>query len=253
MKQGDKMKIKIDNIDINYVQYGKGQDVILLHGWGQNIAMMEPLGNMLSENFRITIIDLPGFGNSEEPSCALSLYNYYEILVLFLKKLKITKPILVGHSFGGRIALIYASLKETEKLVLFGAPFEKRVKSLSLKIKLYKKIIKLPLINKFENSVKKHIGSVDYRNASPIMRRTLVNTVNEDLTEYAKKISCPTILIWGSKDTEVTVAEAQRLESLIKDCGLIIYPELTHYAYLENLKQTVNILDNFFIDKDDRK
>ena len=167
--------------------------------------------------------------------------------------LSLKKPILIGHSFGGRIALIYASLKETKKLVLFGAPFEKRVKNLSLKTRILKQLKKVPLLNKFEELAKKHIGSVDYRNASPIMRQILVNTVNEDLTEYAKNISCPTILIWGSEDTEVEVEEAQRLESLIKDCGLIVYPGLTHYAYLENLNQTINILNNFLIEKDDNK
>jgi len=57
---------KIGNLNLNYIQYGKGKDIILLHGWGQNIAMMQPLGNELS-GCRITILDFPGFGESEEP------------------------------------------------------------------------------------------------------------------------------------------------------------------------------------------
>ena len=53
---------KIKNIKINYKQYGEGKDVVLLHGWGQNIEMMKPLGDNLSDHYKITIIDLPGFG-----------------------------------------------------------------------------------------------------------------------------------------------------------------------------------------------
>ena len=86
------MKIKIDNIDINYVQYGKGQDVILLHGWGQNIAMMEPLGNMLSENFRITIIDLPGFGESQAFEGRHDIDDYIEFLDEFKNFIDLKTP-----------------------------------------------------------------------------------------------------------------------------------------------------------------
>ena len=58
---------KIKNLDINYVQYGEGVDVVLLHGWGQNIQMMDPIGKNLMEKNRVTIIDFPGFGCSEIP------------------------------------------------------------------------------------------------------------------------------------------------------------------------------------------
>ena len=49
------MKIKIQDVEVNYIQYGKGKDILLLHGWGQNIEMMKPLGDNLP-NFHITII-----------------------------------------------------------------------------------------------------------------------------------------------------------------------------------------------------
>ena len=62
------MKIKVKDTLVNYIQYGEGKDIILLHGWSQNIEMMKPIGDNLAGNFRITIIDFPGFGESEEPS-----------------------------------------------------------------------------------------------------------------------------------------------------------------------------------------
>ena len=99
---------KVKNINVNYCQYGDGKDVVLLHGWGQNIQMMEPLGRYLNDNHRVTIIDLPGFGLSEKPDYAYSVYDYVSLLEELFNELKIEKPSLIGHSFGGRLSIIYA-------------------------------------------------------------------------------------------------------------------------------------------------
>ena len=239
------MTINIRNININYIQYGSGSDVVLLHGWGQNIAMMKPIGDRLQKNHRITILDFPGFGESEEPKTALTVYDYCEILEELLKKLKVKKPVIMGHSFGGRIAIIYASRNEVEKVVLFGSPCIKKEVKTSLKLRMLKSLKKIPGINKLEGFAKNHMGSRDYKNASEIMKKILVNVVNEDLSECAKKINVPTLLIWGDRDTEAPVEDAKELEKIIPDVGLIVLPNSTHYAYLENLPQVINILNNF--------
>ena len=93
--------------------------------------------------------------------------------------------------------------------------------------------------------MKKYIGSRDYKAASPIMRQTLVNVVNEDLSSYARRIEEPTLLIWGEYDTEAPVADARKLEELMIDAALIVVPG-THYAYLENLNRVSQILKSFF-------
>lgn len=237
------MTISIKESNINYIQYGSGEDVVLLHGWGQNIEMMKPLGDNFF-NKRVTILDFPGFGSSEEPNKAYTIYDYVEILEEFLKKLKIKNPILIGHSFGGRVAIIYASRNTVEKLVLFGSPCFKNHKK-NMKEQLLKSVKKLPGMNKVGEMAKKYIGSADYRNATPIMREILVNVVNEDLSEYAKKISCPTLLIWGTLDEAVPIEEAIELEAILKDGALIKLEGYTHYAYLEALPQVSNILNNF--------
>ena len=239
------MTINIRNININCIQYGSGSDVVLLHGWGQNIAMMKPIGDRLQKNHRITILDFPGFGESEEPKTALTVYDYCEILEELLKKLKVKKPVIMGHSFGGRIAIIYASRNEVEKVVLFGSPCIRKEVKPSLKLRMLKSLKKIPGINKLEGFAKNHMGSRDYKNASEIMKKILVNVVNEDLSECAKKINVPTLLIWGDRDTEAPVEDAKELEKIIPDAGLIVLPNSTHYAYLENLPQVINILNNF--------
>lgn len=112
---------KIMNVDINYINYGnnKGKTIVLLHGWGQNIEMMKPIGDSLSNDFNILIVDLPGFGLSSEPTYVWEIKDYVECIHELLKSLKIEKPIMIGHSFGGKITLLYSSMYETEKIVLF--------------------------------------------------------------------------------------------------------------------------------------
>ena len=238
------MFIKINNVKINYIQYGEGNDVLLLHGWGQNIAMMKPLGDNLCDRFRVTIIDFPGFGESDEPSSAWTITDYANMLEKLVVELKIKKPIIMGHSFGGRVAIRYSANNPIEKLVLFGSPCIRREQELSFSVKLLKKLKTLPCLNEFGEYMKKYIGSRDYKAASPIMRKILVNVVNEDLSEYAKKIEEPTLLIWGEMDTEALVEDARELEKIMMDAGLIILPG-THYAYLENLEYVCNILREF--------
>lgn len=239
------MKIKIKNIDINYIQYGKGKDIVLLHGWGQNIAMMKPIGDRLEKDYRITILDLPGFGESEEPKEELNIYDYSDVLEILLNKLEVNNPIIMGHSFGGRISIAYAAKHKVDKLVLFGSPCIRKKQKQSLKLKMLKTLKKVPGLNKLENFAKKHIGSRDYKNASEIMRKILVNTVNQDLSNEAKLIKSPTLLIWGDNDTEAPVEDAKELETIMSDAGLIILPNSSHYAYLENLNQVLRILKQF--------
>ena len=95
------MQISIKDTLVNYIQYGKGKDIVLLHGWGQNIEMMKMLGDKFSDRYRITILDLPGFGKSSEPKFSWTMNDYLEFLEEFVKSVGIHKPIVIGHSFGG--------------------------------------------------------------------------------------------------------------------------------------------------------
>ena len=238
------MKININNVNVNYIQYGEGKDVLLLHGWGQNIQMMKPIGDNLCSNHRITIIDFPGFGESDEPSTPWTIDDYSLLIENLVRELNIRKPIVMGHSFGGRVAIHFSANNPIEKLVLFGSPCIRENKKLPLSTRILKKLKTLPGMDKLGEEMKKYIGSRDYKAASPIMRQTLVNVINEDLSSYARKIEEPTLLIWGEADTEAPVDDARELEKIMIDAALIILSG-THYAYLENLGQVINILNSF--------
>ena len=238
------MQILIKNLKINYPQIGEGQDIIMRHGWWQNIEMMLPLAKKLENKFKITILDLPGFGYSEEPKEPLDIYEYTSIIEDFATTLEIKNPILIGHSFGGRIAIIYASRNETKKLVLFGAPCI-RERKVSKKEQFLKKLKKIPFTKNLVEIAKNYIGSTDYKNATPVMREILVRTINEDLSECAKKIAAPTLLIWGTLDTAAPISDARKLNDILKDSGLVEIPNATHYAYLEQLNYVTQILEKF--------
>lgn len=239
------MEVNVKGLKINYIQYGKGKDIVLLHGWGQNIEMMQPLGDPFSDRYRITILDLPGFGKSDEPKEAWTISNYNEMLEEFLSLLNVKKPIMIGHSFGGRLAIRYSAEHPIEKLVLFGSPCIRIKEELPVTVKILKSLKQVPGLDNLGEYMKKYIGSRDYKAASPIMRKTLVEVVNEDLSVYAREIEEPTLLIWGDQDTEAPVREAKELEKIMIDAGLILLPG-THYAYLENLPRVINILESFF-------
>ncbi len=238
---------QISDIELNYIDYGnqKGDVLVFLHGWGQNIEMMKPVADPFMKDYRIIILDLPGFGKSSEPKTVWKLNDYIDMIHILLEELNIKKPILLGHSFGGKLSLLYGSKYEVKKIVTFASPYKKEVQKLSMKTKVLKGLKKVPGINKLEGFAKKHIGSTDYKNASPMMREIMVEHVNTDITEEIKKIKAPTLLIWGTLDEAVPLEEAYEIEKLLDDAGVVVFEGCTHYAYLENLARTVNVLRNF--------
>lgn len=237
----------IKDLKINYQFNDIKSDttLVLLHGWGQNIAMMEPISKHYEEYFNTLILDLPGFGLSDEPKTSWSLEEYVEFLKEFFQELKLKKIILVGHSFGGRLALLYASIYPTEKLICLASPYCPEVTKVSTKTKIYKKIKQIPGLKWLANIMRSKMGSTDYKNASEIMRGVLVKAVNSNISEDVKLIKCPTLLIWGDNDTAVPITRAYELRNMIKDSGLVVYNGATHYAYLERISEVVKVLDSF--------
>ena len=235
----------LDKINYEYYDNKSKTTLVFLHGWGQNIQMMLPIAKPFTKKYNCLLIDLPGHGKSSEPEVELKTNDFVVILKELFDKLKIKNPILIGHSFGGKLSLMFASKYQVEKLVLFGSPFKKEMTKMPLKVKMLKFLNKVPVLNLLSPLARKLIGSNDYKNASEIMRKTLVDTVNLDIEEEVRKIKCPALLIWGSNDQAVKLTRAKELEQLIKDSALIVYENRTHYAYLEERVRTIAILESF--------
>ena len=238
------MEIIIDNLKVSYNQYGEGKNLVLLHGWGQNKEMMDLLGKHL-DGYKITTIDLPGFGKSDEPKEVMSVYDYVNFLHKLIEKLELKDISLIGHSFGARLSLVYASKYKVDKVISLAGPIYKSEVEKSLKVKTLKFLAKIPFLKTVKEWFKKFIGSSDYKNSSEMMRKILISTINTDVEGDMLKVKVPTLLIWGTKDAAVDVEDARKVVEKMHDAALIEFDNLTHYAYLENLTQVVNIIKNF--------
>ncbi len=231
------------------------QAIVLLHGWGQSSELMKPIYDFFKNRFRVINIDLPGFGNSDDLKGVWGVAEYTLCLHEILDKLNISDPILIAHSFGARIALLYASKYPTKKLVLTGAAGIKPKHSFTTKAKIRtykiaKKVVQLPGLRKYEEPLKKAFGSSDYRNTSGNKRKSFVRIVNEDLTPILTKISSPTLLIWGEHDDATPLWMGKLMEKQIPDAGLIVFENDDHYAYFHQMKRFNLIVDVFVSPKE---
>lgn len=232
------------NINYKFVDNKSKKSLVFLHGWGQNIEMMKFIAEPFYKDYNVLIIDLPGHGKSAEPKSVWSLEDFALMVNTLVKSLKLKNITLVGHSFGGKISIIYASKYEVKNLVLLASPYKVAITKLSLKTKIFKKICKIKCLSKYTEKLKKKVGSRDYRNATPMMRNILVKHVNTDVSAFCGNIKVPTVIIWGTLDTEISIENAYELEKLIKDSAVIPYDGGTHFAYLEQKEKTIAIIDS---------
>lgn len=246
--------ININEIKTYYTQEGNGPDVVCLVGWGQDTRMFEPTQHFLSNNFRVTCIDYPGFGQSELMHFAWSVDDYVHWLNELLERLNISNPIIIAHSFGARVALKYNLLYPVKKLVFTGAAGIRPKQSFKTKIrirayKVLKNLVKLPLLSNFEEDLKKAFGSDDYRSISGVLRDSFVKIVNEDLSFALNKVEVPCLLIWGDKDDATPLWMGKMMEKEMKDAGLVIFENEGHYAYWNQIQRFNRIVD-VFLEKD---
>lgn len=232
------------NINYKFVDNKATKSLVFLHGWGQNIEMMEFIAKPFYEEYNVLIIDLPGHGKSAEPKSVWSLEDFALMVNTLVKSLKLKNITLVGHSFGGKISIIYGATYEINNLVLLASPYKVAVTKLSLKTKIFKRICKIKCLSKYTEKLKKKVGSIDYRNATPMMRNILVKHVNTDVSSFCENLKVPTVIIWGTADTTVRIENAYELEKLIKDSAVIPYEGGTHFAYLENRGKTIAIINS---------
>lgn len=254
------MYIKTQKANVYYEKTEKKQkDIIILPGWGDTRKTFNYIINNFKNDFRIFILDYPGFGKSNDPTEELTLNDYAEIIIKLIKKEKIKNPIIIAHSFGGRISsLLISHYKiEIDKLILIDVAGIKRNKiKRYLKTKLYKvlkQLIKLTpkKINKFlSNKLQKSFSSKDYKDLSLVMKKTFNNIIKENLLKYYKLIQTETLIIWGEKDLDTPLKDGYLLNKVIKNSALIIYKNSTHYSYLENIYLTNKILEKL-IKKED--
>ena len=244
-------QIVIKDVTINYSKSGDtGLPVILLHGWGQNLAMMSPIEEHLAAGFQVYNIDLPGFGQSEEPKYGWSVYDYADCLKQFIQQLMLFDPIIIAHSFGARLAIIYAANFKVKKMVITGGAGIKDKRGIDYYLRVYSyKLAKksfgvLGLKNKLA-ALSQRAGSDDYQRTSGVMREAFVKIVNEDLSSLLPKIQTEVLLVWGELDEATPLWMGKKMEQAIPNAGLAIFEGDDHFAYYHQISRFLKVIDIF--------
>ncbi len=236
---------------------GDGSPILVLHGWGADSRLMQPLADGLAaRRFCVHALDLPGFGQSEPPPSVWTVFDYARFVVAYLDAHNLKQVYIIGHSFGGRLGLILGSdfADRVIKMTLIDSAGVPPHRSLTTQARLttYKTIRDglnavgaTSLSNQLRAWYVGRYGSADYKNAG-VLRDTFINIVNQDLRAHAGRVRVPTLFLWGENDTDTPLWQAKILESLIPDAGLVIFPNAGHYSYLEHLAESIRIIEHFF-------
>lgn len=206
---------------MHFIKWGTGNtDVVCLHGWPGDSTKWAELSSYLdNQNLSIWSLDLPGWGKSSLDQ-VFTLKDYANYLKKFLEKHNILNPILIGHSFGGRVAIKYVNIypEDINKIILISSA---GIVDQSLHEQLRIKFSEL-LPSFIKNNLHPWLGSYDYRQANKHKRQTFNNIVTEDLRALISSINCPTLLLWGDEDHTTPIKHAKVFNALIKKSQLII-------------------------------
>jgi pimeloyl-ACP methyl ester carboxylesterase len=196
-------------------------EVIGLHGWARSREdLAAPLAGL-----HALAIDLPGFGASPEPPQAWGSESYAAMIAELLADLD-RPQVLLGHSFGGRIAVRLAAgwPELVSGLVLAGVPLLRQPSarvSPAWRFRVARWGSRRGLVSDARmEKLRSHYGSEDYRRASGVMRSVLVRVVNESYEEDLPRITCPVELVWGSNDTAAPLPMARQACALLPNARL---------------------------------
>jgi len=247
--------VRINGLETYYAVEGQGDPVVLLHGWGASSQSLSPLSEALATMFHVLAVDLPGFGWSQPPPSAWGAREYAVHIRRFMQERGIDRAALVGHSFGGRVAIALAAAepRRVSRLVLVASAGIRRPRGAGYYLrvataKLVKRFFSLPgwgamgqrVITKWYA----RLGSRDYRTAGS-MRPTLVKVVNEDLTPILPAIQAPTLILWGDRDSEVPRSAMETMATKIPHSRLVIFPGAGHFPFLDAPEEFATTLKEF--------
>ncbi|MBR5370523.1 MAG: alpha/beta hydrolase [Bacilli bacterium] len=244
---------KYKDISIYYEIYGNSnKSILILPGWGNTRSTFTNIINLLKDKYKIYIIDYPGFGNSPIPNKELTIYDYSELIYNFIKHNKINNPIIIAHSFGGRIISILSNRIKINKLILIDVA---GIKRLNIKVFIKNKVYKLLKLITYilprciqvniRNKLLNIFSSTDYLNIPSTMRNTFKNIIKVNLKKYYKTINTETLIIWGEKDLDTPLRDGIYLNKVINNSSLIIYKNSSHFSYLDNMYLTNKILEKY--------
>jgi pimeloyl-ACP methyl ester carboxylesterase len=226
---------------LHYAETGlpQGEQIVWAHGWGQDHTAFLAMAGQLAPGAQHLLVDFPGFGRSPPPPAAWGTAEYADLVADWLATLPRRRRVWIGHSFGCRVGMQLAARhpEAVDALILLsaaGLPPRRgffrglRLKARLLAFKLLRRAAALGLpVQRWQD----RFGSSDYR-AAGALRGILVKVVNEDLTEEARRIRCPTLLVYGADDRDTPPEMGRRLERLIPGARLVVLDGVDHHSIL---------------------
>lgn len=234
-KKSIKVGLKTYNISYEIINPQAEISILILHGWGANKQIMKKAFCNVFDDFKQIYIDLPGFGESEI-FYPLNTKDYANIVKNFINTLPKYPDIVLGHSFGGKIA----TLLEPKILVLLsssGIVVKKRL-WIRFKIALFK-LLKPFGFSKFY----RFFASKDVSGMSRVMYETLKNVVDENFYQNYKNLECKTLIFWGKNDKATPLTSGQTIHQIVRDSKF--YPlEGDHFFFLLHANFIANEIKN---------
>jgi pimeloyl-ACP methyl ester carboxylesterase len=206
-------------------RYGTGTpSVLALHGWRRDHRDFD---GVFSSGIDAVALDLPGFGSAPAPETVWGSPEYADAVAAVLVEMQ-ARVIVVGHSFGGRIAVHLAASRpdQVAGLVLSGAPLHRPPGARTrprFGFKVARAMASRGLIKEQRmEALRQRYGSEDYRAASGIMRDVLVRTLAEDYSAALSAVRCPVELVWGDDDTAAPLSIAEQLNRELSQAHLVV-------------------------------
>lgn len=250
------MYFSYKGIELYYEKYGSGEEtLVILPGWGDTRSSFMRLIQTLQDYYTIYIIDYPGFSNTLFPNYDLTIYDYADMVHEWLQSLELENPVLLGHSFGGRILITLTGYYQYvyKKIILMNAAGIRPKKTLKSRIrgKCYKFLKKIAnfLPKRWRKQYQKYIfecfSSPDYRVLPDKMRKTFQNVVSEDLKDYLPNIQADTLILWGAMDTSTPIQDGIIMNQNIEHSKLYAFEGAGHFVYLEKFQEVLEVLVKF--------
>lgn len=221
---------------------------VYLHGWGCDSKSLLFCKDYLKKHNAL-FVDFPPFGESDKKLKDWSVFTYANMVISLMQHLKIKRFNIVGHSFGGRIAILISVLckAQTNKIVLVDSAGLKPKRSLNY----YFKVWTFKLKRRLGMDVSKY-GSCDYLALDEDMRKIFKSIVNTHLDDFLPFIKADTLVVFGQNDKVTPIYMAKKFKKKIKNSKLLILPDAGHFCFVDKKLEFVLNLKNF-LENDEQK
>jgi pimeloyl-ACP methyl ester carboxylesterase len=241
-KQAEIRTVQVENFRVSYEVLGEGDPVILVHGLSGSMRWWSRNAQALAQNYRVYLVDLPGFGTMSRVRTRFALVNVAQWLLAWMKAIDIRRAHFVGHSMGGYICIWIAAHhpEVVSRLVLISPAVLSRIRSVWG--------YALPLVTTVRYLKRGFflILAYDALRAGPF---TLLRVTNDllsiDAEEDIAKIKEPVLLIWGENDTLVPPSVGQILRTKIVSSRLVILEDASHVSMYDQPEQFNRLVEAF--------